>query len=335
MATYYVDPAATGTGSGADWTNAFTTLAAAIAKPVAAGDTVYARGTETLSSGIIINVGGDTTSGFIKFIGCNASGNVDGTTYKIDGNSAVTDGLILQTNAKYTWWENIEVYNCNAHGVNPGTLASWNVWYNFISRNNGNSGWNTGGTYNFWFYCRGTNNAGGYGWNNPPANNFWIGCVAANNADTGYLVVGAGGVFIESIAADNGATSLDQGFRADARGLIFGCVADNEYTGVTVNDLLYFVMRTRMTNCTEGLTFNSSGDVGVYGFNLFHNNTSDVVDNGAGTQIMRNYATADSNKYDPDSDDGYNNASNEDFNLKRNRTYNGDGSDTIGLGIGT
>lgn len=335
MTDYYVDPAATGLNNGTSWTNAWTSIGSAFTG-TSAGDTIFCRGTETLSSSLILNIGGSTAAGWLKFLGCNSSGVVDGTTYKIDGNSTATDGLVLQTAAKYCWFENIEIYGCTAHGVNPGALASWNVWYNVISRNNGNSGWNTGGAYNFFFYCRATNNAGGYGWNNPPANNFFVGCVAASNADTGFLTIGDGNVYIECIATDHGTTSSDQGFRMDSRTLAFACVADSEYTGFTLNDWMCFVMRSRITNNTEGLTTNTSGDLAAFGFNLFHNNTTDWQDNGAtGTQLMRNYATADSNKYDPDTDDGYNNQSNSDFNLKRNRTYNGDGSDTIGLGIGS
>ena len=38
---------------------------------------------------------------------------------------------------------------------------------------------------------------------------------------------------------------------------------------------------------------------------------------------------------DTDDDDGYNNKATQDFNLKADRTYNGDGNDTIPMGIGS
>lgn len=42
MASYYYDAQATGTGTGADWTNAFATFAAALAAATTAGDIIYA-----------------------------------------------------------------------------------------------------------------------------------------------------------------------------------------------------------------------------------------------------------------------------------------------------
>lgn len=41
MATYYYDAQAAGSGTGADWTNAFTTFAAAVAAATASGDIIY------------------------------------------------------------------------------------------------------------------------------------------------------------------------------------------------------------------------------------------------------------------------------------------------------
>jgi hypothetical protein len=47
MATYYLNSGAAGTGSGADWTNAFTTYAAAIAAASASGDVIKVHKTHT------------------------------------------------------------------------------------------------------------------------------------------------------------------------------------------------------------------------------------------------------------------------------------------------
>ena len=104
MATKYVDPAAGGSNNGSDWTNAWTDIQSAFDTCVA-GDIVYCRGTQTLSVTIDVDTNsGDDTSGFIKFIGCNASGVVDGTYFTINGNAGAYHGL---TFAAVGLWLNV------------------------------------------------------------------------------------------------------------------------------------------------------------------------------------------------------------------------------------
>lgn len=72
MAIYYYDAAAGGTGSGADWTNAFTTFAAAVTAATADGDIIYVASTSTEALGAdttytfannVIVISADKTSG--------------------------------------------------------------------------------------------------------------------------------------------------------------------------------------------------------------------------------------------------------------------------------
>ena len=330
MTDYYVDPAATGSGTGADWTNAFTTLAAGYAA-VSAGDTIFGRGTEILSSAIAITTAGDTTSGRVKFFGCNSSGVIDGTTYKISGALTITNGITCAVD--YQWIENLEIFSCTNNGIDWAIGGNFCVFYNVISRTNGANGWGSSGTNNFYLFCRAEQNTAD-GWTGPAGNNYWFGCVATGNGNYGWLSINQPQLWVECISHDNGAGATEAGFRLDRASFLYHCIADAEINGIVSNDLSNFIVGCRMTNNSNGYVNNAAGDNCQIGFNLFHSNTADISDSGVDLIKMRNYATADSNKYDPDSDDGYTNRVLNEFNLKRNRTYNGDGNDTILLGIG-
>jgi len=97
MTTYYVDPTATGSDDGSSQADAWTSLQRAIdgtggTQPTA-GDTVLLRHTgspndETPSAEIDFDGnGGDTTNGYVSYIGVNSSWEEDGTRYVIDGGS--------------------------------------------------------------------------------------------------------------------------------------------------------------------------------------------------------------------------------------------------------
>ena len=93
MATYYVDPAAGGLDNGSSWTDAWTSLASAIAA-WAAGDTTYCRGSETIdatthAAGLTDAAAATGTSaGQIRIIGCDSSGNPGGDRFTLTGDVA-------------------------------------------------------------------------------------------------------------------------------------------------------------------------------------------------------------------------------------------------------
>ena len=77
MAFYYVRSSAAGTGTGADWTNAYTTLSAALSGK-AAGDTIYVAHdhAETSAAAITLTLTAGTTANPLKIICVNAAGSV-------------------------------------------------------------------------------------------------------------------------------------------------------------------------------------------------------------------------------------------------------------------
>lgn len=142
--TYYLDPAAAGSNNGTSWTHAWTNPQSAFDTAVA-GDLVYCRGTYTFADATTIDVdknSGDHTSGYIKFIGCNALGNVDGTRFIMDVNSKVCDGLTWASKSML-WFENIEIKNAGT--VKAGILSvtpagTGNVFINCSINNNASYG---------------------------------------------------------------------------------------------------------------------------------------------------------------------------------------------------
>lgn len=99
MTTYYVDPLAAGSNDGTSWTNAWTSIQSAFDTAVV-GDIVYCRGTQTVAARIDVDTNSGTNAGgFIKFVGCNASGTVDGTRFTIQGDGANACDLLYKTGA--------------------------------------------------------------------------------------------------------------------------------------------------------------------------------------------------------------------------------------------
>ena len=340
MATYYVDPAAGGNDDGTSWTDAWTTLQRAIdgtngTQPVA-GDLIYCRGTETLSATIDVDGNsGNNSSGYIRFIGCNASGDVDGTRYVVDGNSAAT--YCLNCVVEFISFQNFEFTGATSHGVFQD-----------------NSGADT-----FYFgSCYVHTNGGAGFYNNADATDgAYFNCIITNNTNQGIYRCHFDTLILNSIYR-NGDNGLD-GASADGCLAIYNAIADNgdgdinftfDKNWTIMNNVIdgtgqssetglesegsgeSTLIANRITNHVTG--YNNNNDVNIYGFNLFHNNTSDVI-NTSGLFSAFNGADLDTNEYDPDVDDGYNNAGSLDYNLKASRTYNGDGTDTVGLGIGS
>ncbi len=129
---YFVDPAATGAGTGYSWGDAYTSLQAG-SMGLVAGQTLYCRGTENLPANTICNMYGGaalhgTQSSYIKIIGCNASGVPDGTRYVINGNNASNVNTFFLT-GNYWIIKNIEITD-----TNQACLVAFNLsWKTIIN----------------------------------------------------------------------------------------------------------------------------------------------------------------------------------------------------------
>lgn len=284
---YFVDPRASGGASGADWTNAFTSLAAALAVPPAAGEIIYCRKSsgadEVISSGMAMSSSGTNSGGWIKIIGCNSSGVVDGTRYVIDANGGSFH--ILDFAGQDIWLlENIEVKN-NAgtnHGFYNSTGASsGNVLVNCCANN----------TYN--------------GFRGRFDNSLFFRSVAYSNRNAGFSSIEYNTVFMFCCSRDN----TNDGFSSITGALFFGCISSNNtdgyqptsgYQTIIINSVVdgnvdrgvvvgggtqlfapLILIANRITN------HSGSGDIGlegssepiITGWNYFENNYGDNMQN--------------------------------------------------------
>lgn len=339
MATYYVDPAAGGNNDGSDWTNAWTNVQSAFDTAVAA-DIVYCRGTQTLGAKIDVDTNsGSIAAGFIKFIGCNAGGSVDGTRFVLDATDTYANCIDSITSAqKYIWIQNFELKQATGSGYSGLSGADYWVWINCISHDNGAHGFDLGSTdSHFFMKCQAYNN-GNTGFYNMTYSNILAFCASWANSDNGYITYnGSGNVLYACIAHDNGLDVGDEGFSFYQRDTMINCIADGEKVGVFLYGDWIIMLCNRITNNGTGIDFSS--EIGLCGWNLIHGST--VADFANPAAMGAAYAIAipddsdtDTNEIDPDADDGYNARATDDFNLKASRTYNGE-TEYVDLNIGS
>jgi len=357
MADYYVDPAMTGGANdggsdgaaldptdSANWTDAWLSLQSA-ADTATASDTVFCRGTQTLTAPIDFDTNqGGFGGGFIKFVGCAADGTIDGTTFKLDGDSAAVN-CIRDNGAVITniWLENIECYSATGAGV---LWTVGNVWMliNVISHTNGTHGFDASNgsmDHATFIKCRAYGNTDdGFALGSGTYNCFFLLCSAYDNSDCGFKY-GIYTNYVYCVAHDNGSDAGDSGFNFWTSSNTINCVANSEVAGIFATNDSGRSIATRLINCTTGIDFNDQRI--TCGWNVFANNTNDRTNptvwdwEGVFSVYVTNESTTNTNKDDPDgaTDDGMTDASNKDFNLEAGKTYSGDGSDTVGLNIGS
>lgn len=340
MATYYVDPAAAGNDDGTSWTDAWTTLQRAIdgtngTQPVA-GDIVYCRGSETLAASVDVDGNsGNNSTGYIRYIGCNASGVVDGTRYVLDGNSAAT--YCLNCSTEFISFQNFEMTGATSHGVFQDVSTADTFYFgNCYVHTNGGAGFynNADATDGAYFNCIIANNTN-QGIYRSHFNTIVL-CSIYGNGDNGLDGSSGDGCFAAlNVLADNGDNDANATF--DKNWVFLNNVIDGTGQSGAIGIQSQgngesTIIANRITNCSTG--YDNNNDVNVYGFNLFHNNTTDIS-NTTGLFAAIDHAGNDSNRVDPDAGDGYNNAATMDYNLVAGNTYVGDGTDTLGLGIGS
>jgi hypothetical protein len=344
MPTYYADfDLTTGNNDGTTAANAWQTLQAAIdglngTQPVA-GDIIYCTGTDTLSTAIDMdgNSGSDA-AGPIRWIGCSdLTPTIDGTRAVIDANSAVASCIVTWTSAQ-NWFENFEFTGATGTGVDLSTnTADENNFINCIFHNNGAHGvdCDTGANSVVFIRCKFYSNTNDGFTNGGGTLTFFL-CAFYSNGDSGIDASFAGSWHILGcLFFDNG--DNDENCEVAGATLVAHCVFDGTgQTGETglnyTNDYGNCAIMNRFTNLATGL--NCGSNVVFYGWNLFDNNTTDVSNAGGSLTIPQD-GTADTNQYDPDADDGYNNTATQDYNLKASRTFNGDGTDTVGFNVGS
>lgn len=338
MATYYVDPAAAGNNDGSDWTNAWTDVQSAF-DTAAAADIAYCRGTQTLGAKIDVDTNaGSLAAGFIKFIGCNAVGSVDGTRFVLDATDTYVNCIDAVTNSKmYIWIQNFELKQATGSGFSGMSAADNWVWINCISHDNGAHGWDLLSVDLCLFLkCQAYANVDD-GFYYATYSNVFVFSVAWGNGDSGYVSGAGRNTFYGCIAHDNGPDAGDKGFSLVGSDRAFNCIADGEKVGIHTSSDGIMLFCNRITNNETGIDFSS--ELCLCGWNLFHNNTTADLANPAAFGAI--YAIAlpdnsdtDTNEIDPDADDGYNARVTDDFNLKASRTYNGE-TEYVDLNIGS
>lgn len=325
---YYVDSAASGADDGTSWTDAWTTLQRAIdgtdgTQPVA-GDIVYCRGTETVSTSIDMDGNsGDTTSSHIRFIGCNASGVNDGTRYKLNANNNSID-VIASWTMDYISFENFEIYgtaNANNNGIeidnytNVEGLRFINVYihdcYDGFSLGSGTAR----GT--LLFKCRAESNRN-YGIKALCQRSvFIIGCSAKNNTSDNIYNLGGGTVIVIAgcIIEGSGGKGIELSPTADYGVLIMNNVIDgNTGDGLECSQDMILISN-RITNNGVGI---DSDHLAALLFNYMPDTGQDRANTTKTAGLITEITISGSNSNNlsgTDTDGGYNAPGSEDFNL--------------------
>ncbi len=331
MTVRYADPAGSNTAPYDTWAKAATS-GQTIIDLATAGDKNYYRGTFNESWDIDTN-SGDLTNGDIYHVGCAADGTVDGTRAVVDGQSTRAN-CIKTLNKNQHQFSNFTFQNATGVGVNYSGGGDRNVFINCLIQNNGSYGLQGVGSayYNYFLFCQMLNNTS-HGVYRPGIGSKWFGCVLVGNGGHGFhcdAVTSA--EFIRLIFHDNG-DAKEGIFDFDLGCLIMECSFDgtdqNNAGGLKCNATHTnpsLIIMNRFTNLNIGIDMLS--ELARYGWNYFHNNTTDTQNDSYLTALTYKTET-DSNKSDVDADDGYNDVSSDDFNLKESRTYSGDGNDII------
>jgi hypothetical protein len=332
MATYHADIAGSNTAPYDTWAKAATSLQTVVDLATVTDD-IKAQGTFNESIDVNTN-SGSAAGGYIKIIGYNGSEVLDGTRCVIDGESTRANCL-TNYDQDIIWWENFEFTGATESGVDLTGTGINNLFINCISHNNGIHGWDcVGSGANRWMRCLSYGNTN-VGWNDPENGCHFFMCFGYQNGDEGVNFVHSSATVIASGFFDNGESNINLREPGN-NSFVYNCFMDGTNqtgeTGALYNRDWATFIANRITNCATGL--DCGGEVVLFGLNLFHNNTADTANVGISDTLPFD-TVVDSNEYDPDIDDGYNAAGSFDYNLKADRTYNGDGSDTIGMNVGS
>lgn len=316
--TYYVDPAAGGANNGTSWGDAWTSLQSA-ADTAVAGDITYCRGTQSLSAAARIDFdtnSGTAAGGWIKFIGCNAGGTVDGTRFVLDGGGDSTNDLIYISKS-LVWFENIDCYDSNDDGwyIN----GYHNAFINCAAHTSDGYGFKMLYGLQILIDCESYSN-GSYGFYSAHCCRY-VGCNSRLNAGHGIYDADSESVIINCIAYGN---TAGNGIHQNSnRSLCAFCTcADNSADGYSLGTGDYnLVIGVRATgNGSFGINF--AGAASMYGYCYIPNggedeaNTGGIVENNSPNAEPLVIDGTDTNDIaGTDANGGYNDPASNDFNL--------------------
>jgi len=258
---YYVqNPGSSDSNDGLTTGTPFLTLYKATTT-MAAGDLVYAQGSEVINPAQIpsIPAGGASTHSVVY--GCNSSWVVDGTRYVIDGNNAAANCIIANTN--YSSIVNVEAKKATGVGI-LATGGAYSFIYGCYARENGGIGISAGTAHKV-INCLAESNAGdgittGRVLFSCSFNNTGRGIVAT--FAVGNLIYGNSGDQLESALYGVFLFNVIDGAPATKKG-IYGYAGDAS-------------MFNKITNCAIGQDIRS-GYATVRLGNHFANNTDDEL----------------------------------------------------------
>lgn len=330
MADYYVDPAAGGANDGGgdgaandptdtdNWTDAWTDVQSAFDTAVV-GDIVYCRGTQTLTAIIDIDTNeGDTTNGFIRFIGVEGLLGNTGTRFVLDGNSAVANCL-KQNSMNFIFLENFECKNATGdgmEGLSPST--SGNVFVNCSFNTNGGFGFD--GNFirgSFLFRCTFFGNSSN-GVNRGGAVYFF--CSFHDNTGIGMSLNGVSSQSIGCLYYDNGNDGIGI---VDASSLVFnGVINGNTDDGIVASRAPIIGCRITNHSGAGDIGLNLSDVVSVYGWNYYEDNDGANIQNGSVSIEILNDGASTEAEDQADTNEGYTDLTDgaEDFNLRSDAT---------------
>lgn len=299
MSEYYVDPAATGANSGADWTNAYTDMQSAL-DVVAAGDTIHCRGTQTPSTVLQWKTNG-TSASYIHIIGYNGSGVEDGTQFVIDATS-VSSGFDCDGKDYYEC-RNIECKNASGDGWGSVSTANSEacVLVNCDANNNGGYGI-YGQKVVRYGYCanitmRNNSSNGIYnGYGNFTKVN------VINNGSIGFVTLNSCG--LSDVIAHNNTTA---NIRSTGVTLINNAIIDGSTNGIEVGSSTTIISNSRITNNTTGISITAGAYAKIIN-DFFYNNTTDHTAAGS-------YVDSYTRLKGVNTSDGYADRASDDFDL--------------------
>lgn len=287
MTVRYVDPRSTGGAQdGTSWTDAFLTLQAGLDASTTAGDILYCRhasgGSEVVAATVDFDAqAGTNAGGYVKVIGCNESGVVDGTRYKVDANGGSFSVFTFWNASDMVWLENLEVFNtaagtyygfkfdeaycygpiiinccahnCGSHGFYI-LRALGNILIRCVSYSNGADGFTN--VYRGFFCCSRDNSDDGFS-----SAYVLYGCISHGNSDDG----------IEA------ASSYE---RAVINCVVDGNGDDGVYFPANTDLFSYPLIGCRITNQAGAgdIGLNCNSENVLVGYCCFDNNTDHIYD---------------------------------------------------------